>query len=320
MPASKTVDVTTITNRLRAAIDQGEVPGVGLVVRKHGATLYEQAFGDQQVDSARLLASATKLASTTAVMSCVDDGLIDLDERIAHYLPEFVDGKGGITTRRLLSQTHGLPFGHPSIPAPLQDNGLTLADSVRQIARDLTLEVPPGTRFAYMPAASYHIAGRIAEVVTGKTWNELFDERVSSPLHMTSTMYGDMPNPRIGGGAQTTLTDYANLLQMHIDDGVFEGRRVLSAASAREMRSNQVGALVVTGTTNKPEAGYGLTWWFDVVEDGRPVQFSVGGAWGAIPWLNHNLGYIAFLLVQNRLDAAVAIYDDLLPLIAELVS
>lgn len=303
-------------DRLDRILDSAAVPGAGLIVRKDGRTLYEHATGDQDVHAVRLLASATKLASATTVMTLVDDGLIDLDRRIADYLPEFQDEKGELTVRRLLSQTHGLPFTHPSIPAPQRDNGMTLGESVTQIARDVAFEWPPGTRHAYMPAVSYHIAGRIAEVVSGKAWNDLFDERVRGPLDMTSTTYGPTPNPRIGGGAASCLRDYANLLEMHLAGG----GSVLSRESVKELQRNQVGEFTVTGTQAKRECGYGLMWWFDVAREGVAVQVSCAGAWGAIPWLNVDRHYVAFLLIQKTLADGVAIYDEVLPLVDELAT
>ncbi len=305
---------------LRAAVNDCRVPGVGLIVRKDGVDLHRSAHGDQQPDTPKLLASATKLASATAIMALVDEGLIGLDEPVRTYLPEFSDEKGGLTMRHLLAQTHGLPFGHPSIPHPQQDNGMTLATSVAAIAADVQLEVPIGSRFRYQPAAAYHIAGRVAEVAADQPWADLFAARVTKPLRMDDTSYGETRNPRIGGGAASTLDDYANLLQMHLDDGVFEGERVLSQASVREMRRNQVGSFGVTGTPAKPEVGYGLTWWFDKLDDGVPVQFCVGGGFGAIPWINEPRAYVAFLLVQKRLSDAVPIYDAILADVDALVA
>jgi CubicO group peptidase (beta-lactamase class C family) len=292
------------------------VEAAGLVIVKDGSTIFREAFGKYTVESADLLWSATKLASATAMMSVIDDGLARLDDPISRHLPAFTGVKGGITIRQLLAQTHGLPADHPTIAAPLRDNNLTLAESVDQIARDLEPEYAPGSRHRYAPAASYAILGRIAEVVTGQAWEELFAERVGTPLAMKTFTYGETRNPRIGGGAACALDDYANLLQMHLEGGLFGGRRVLSEASVLEMRRDQLHGVPFTSAVQKREYGYGLTWWFDEVDaQGEAIQLSVPGGLGAIPWINVQRRYAAFLLIRKTLAASVAVYESILPLI-----
>ena len=159
-------DFSAVSLRLKKAVDNGELPGVGLIIVNRDSILYKEAFGTSTVNSALLIASATKLASALVMMTLVDEGRIALDDSIAKYLPQFVDAKGAITIRQLLSQTHGLPANHPAIPFPGTDNGLTLAQAVDLIARDIVPVRSSGTAFEYAPAVSYHILGRIAEVVT----------------------------------------------------------------------------------------------------------------------------------------------------------
>lgn len=55
-----------IERMLRSEVEEGRVPGVGLIVRKNGVDLFRAAYGNQTVETPRLLASATKLASATA--------------------------------------------------------------------------------------------------------------------------------------------------------------------------------------------------------------------------------------------------------------
>jgi CubicO group peptidase (beta-lactamase class C family) len=287
---------------------------VGLLLTRDGHSLYKRAFGVDTVATAHLLGSATKLASATTLMTLVDDGLVGLDDSIGRFLPFFPSAEGAVTVRRLLSQTHGLPFGHPSIPNPLEDSGITLAESVEQIARDCRLLYPPGTRHHYQPAASYHILGRIAEVVTDRSWAELFQERVAGPLEMTTFTYGDTPNPRIGGGAACALQDYGNMLEMHLAAGVFRGRRVLSQWAVAEMQRDQLNGVAFTPPNHRAACGYGLAWWHDSVDaTGEPVEISVPGVFGAIPWINRRLNYGGFLLVRRHIAKSAPLFVDLVP-------
>ncbi len=314
-PAPGTVDFSAVSACLETAVEAGALPAVGLSIIDEGGVLYRSAFGTT-VDTAELIASATKLASATAIMSLVDDGLVALDDTVAQHLPYFEDAKGDITIRQLLSQQHGLPANHRSIPPPGGDNRFTLAEAVELIAEEVTPVRSPGTAVEYAPAVSYHILGRIAEVVTGQSWSELFEARVAGPLDMGHTTYGATDNPRIGGGIATSLEDYEHLLQMHLRGGAYGDVQVLSAASVTEMQVDATNGLPFLRDPNaaKPEIGYGLTWWVDAADaDGTATQLSVPGAYGAIPWINLPDGYAAFLLTKDTLAHAVPVWETILP-------
>ncbi|MGH9847673.1 MAG: serine hydrolase [Blastocatellia bacterium] len=209
-------DFSEIDRRLKETIDTGVFEGIGLLLCTSDKTLYKKAFGADTTETTHLLASATKLASATTVMTLVHDKLIKLDDPIKKYLPQFGPVRGKITIRQLLAQTHGMAAGHPSIPAPQQDNGITLEESVNQIAKDDSVQFPTGSKQEYQPAVSYHIMGRIAEVVTRQDWATLFEKRVAGPLEMKTFSYGKTKNPRIGGGAKCALQDYGNEEQSFI--------------------------------------------------------------------------------------------------------
>ncbi len=315
-------DFSEIERRLKETIDQGVFTGIGLLLCTSRKTLYKAAFGADTTETTHLLASATKLASSTTLMTLVDDKLIELDQPINKYLPKFGAVRGSITIRQLLAQTHGMPALHPCIPAPQQDNGMTLDECVNEIARDDSVRYTPGSKQEYQPAISYHIMGRIAEVVTRHDWATLFEERVAGPLEMKTFSYGQTKNPRIGGGARCALQDYGNMLQMHLAGGVFKGRRVLSGALVAEMQKDQSrGAPFTPGRGARQQYGYGLTWWFDLLDERRQaIQFSVGGAYGAIPWLNRKARYGGFLLVEKRLPEAWKLYSELFPIINDEIS
>ncbi|SEF16095.1 serine hydrolase domain-containing protein [Jiangella alba] len=122
--------------------------------------------------------SSTKGAATLLVALLTQEGVLDLDEPVATRWPEFaVAGKAGITLRDVLSHRSGV-IG--------VDGGLTaseLADD-QVIAARLAGQRPywrPGTACGYGGFVSFAIVGEVVRRATGRSLQELFEERVRAP-------------------------------------------------------------------------------------------------------------------------------------------
>lgn len=147
------------------------------------------------------IASMSKPVVGVAVMILVDEGKLDLDKPIEHYLPEFnnqwlIAEQDGdhmllkknptrITLRHLMSHTSGLPFTSV-IEQPTLDQ-LRLKDTVRGYSM-IPLKTEPGTKYSYSNAG-VNTAGRIIEVVSGMSFEAFLDKRIFEPLGMTDTTF-----------------------------------------------------------------------------------------------------------------------------------
>src|ERR1039458_4822873 len=146
----------------------------------------------------------------------------------------------------MLSHTSGYPPYQPK-DKPV-DKYETLFESVEHLLAQRE-GYQPGERFDYGGLAM-QVAGRMVEVATGKDWETLFQDRIAKPCQMTNTHFvpvdqGGGHSPMLGGGARSNLRDYANFLAMIFNNGMFNGKKVLSANAVREMQADQVrGALV----------------------------------------------------------------------------
>ncbi|MEQ8845891.1 MAG: serine hydrolase domain-containing protein [Phycisphaerales bacterium] len=243
----------------------------------------ESFYGTYDATTSIPIASATKLLSAVVVMTCVERDGLDLDAPVSTYLPEFTGLKGTITVRQMFSHTSGLPGQSPIIG--LTD--ITLEEAVRRIADEVPLAADPGTRFCY-GGVSMHVAGRVCEVVSGIDWDTLFAQRVAVPLGMTGTDYdglAETTNPRIAGGAQSTLRDYARVVRMLVDGGVYRGERILEHASVDAMFTDQTADLpIVCAPPTVGDRRYGLGVWVLDRADGTSVIDSPG-AFGWTPWV-----------------------------------
>lgn len=161
------------------------------------------------------------------------------------------------------------------------------------------------------------VAGAVAEVVGETGWASLFDNRIAVPLGMTNTDYlgvGTASNPRIAGGAQTSIDNLSRYLQMLGNHGEYNGLQVLSAAAVEEMLTDQTGAATLASKPNAIGAfqGYGIGNWIERRDaNGKPMEFTSPGVFGTTPWLNINQGYYGIFLVDSNLGSFDGFTDDI---------
>ncbi len=190
------------------------VPGVVAMVTDRDANVYEGARGVRDMgketamttDTVFAIFSTTKAIGGTAVMQCVEEGLLDLDAPAKDYAPaigklqvlEGFDGAGDpqlrapksdITTRQLMLHTAG--FGYDFF----NENYLKMAEEHGQpsvvTGTMASLKTPllfdPGDRWEY--GTNIDWAGQVVEGIRGKRLSEVLAERVFAPLGITDMAF-----------------------------------------------------------------------------------------------------------------------------------
>ncbi len=199
------IPLEKIEKRITEFMDEGDIPGLSLVIVREGQPDVIKGFGYADLEKKRPVTPATyfELCSTSkaftalAAMKCEADGLIDLDAPASKYLPWFYATYKGekqeITLRQFLHQTSGLPF--KSIARiPEDDDAGSLEQATRNLA-GIELEHKPGTAFIYA-TANYDIIGAIIEKVTGMSYEDYMRKNILDPIGLTGTLVGvDKKNP-----------------------------------------------------------------------------------------------------------------------------
>lgn len=288
--------------RLDSIIYQGlEKTGpLGLVIFDNQHFIYLNNYGGEEgqnfLNTISAVGSGTKWLTAATILTLVDDGLLDLDDKISEYIPRFVGPKGKVTIRQLLSHTSGLQANSLFI----NDTTISFEKSINKVAKSTKLKTKPGLVFTY-GAVSFEIAGRIAEVVTGKEWSTIFYERIAKPCNMGNTFYNNRSPRYVSDGLETTAADYANFLMMLLNDGFFKARRVLSSKAIGEMLKDHTSKLPIGNTPYDFKSAqnsnyYGLGVWIDEIDPkrGHSVEVSSPGATGFTPLINlcQNTGMI----------------------------
>ncbi|WP_158568839.1 serine hydrolase domain-containing protein [Chitinophaga silvisoli] len=291
--------------------------GVAVLVTQNGKVIYKKESG-LGVDDKRLVASCSKWLSGAVIMSLVDEGKLSLTDTIGKFLPIFSQyHKGNITIRQLFSHTSGFPGNSPGRYE--SSAFMTLESAVDSIAVYTDMINPPGTKFNY-GGVSMQVAGRIAEMVSGKSWQALFNEKIGKPCDMNANyIIMSFRNPMIAGGVRTSATDYIHFLEMIVNKGVYKNKRVLSEAAIATMLQDQTNGAAIENTPyprnpfspqpDKP-VRYGIGNWIDVVSpDGKILETSSPGAFGTHPWQDevHHVAGIIFTRTELKKSALVSL-------------
>ncbi|GLU52589.1 serine hydrolase domain-containing protein [Dyadobacter frigoris] len=278
---------------------------VVVLVSQNGKLIYHKAIGLDST-SVKPIASASKWLSAAVIMSLVDDHKISPDDTVGKFLPIFTaNKKGNITIRQLFSHTAG--FDGDSKQGYEYQRDITLAAAVDSIALYVPLVFSPGSAFSY-GSSGMHIGGRIAELVSGKSWQDLFNEKIGYPCQM-NVRYGSASNPIIAGGANTSAADYLKFLEMIVNKGTYAGKRVLSENALAVMLSDQTNGAVIKATpyaTNpfspylNSSIRYGMGNWLDVVDvNGHVFESSSPGLFGTHPWQDSKNKIAGIILTQT---------------------
>ncbi len=329
-----------IAGLVRAAIADHQLPGAVVLIGRGDAVVYARAFGQRAVlpapepmtvDTIFDLASLTKVvATTTSVMTLVEEGRIRLSDPVSKFIPEFARyGKAAITIRHLMTHVSGL---RPDLELDAEFSGEK--EAIRRAIEEVPV-APPGERFIYSDI-NFLLLGDIVERVSGERLDRYAAAHIFGPLGMKDTTFLPRPSlvPRIapterclplawpckndapflrgvvhdptarrmGGvaghaGLFSTAADLSRFCRMLVGGGRLGTTRILSAASVARMTS--------PATPMGMSEVRGLGWDIDsVYSSNRGELFPLGsyghtGFTGTSLWLDpHTKSYVIFL--SNR--------------------
>jgi CubicO group peptidase (beta-lactamase class C family) len=334
----------------------------------------------------RLYSNTKPITGVAATILC-EESLLNLNDPVSRYIPAFKNpqvatwGVAGrkplapnlsifapaqreITIRDCLANTTGLAT--PFTASPLikirfkkfvDESGWDIRESIDTPPRKsyhervaaharIPLSFEPGTEYTYH--LGYPIIGVIIEIITGKTLEEFYQERIFKPLGMKDTSFylekskikrfsssykpkykngkwgmaifdkaetsEKVTGPKIHfgaggdlGGLLSTVSDYARFAQMLLNNGEFNGTRILSLKSVELMTSDQTGGV---GTDLGQGILFGLG--LEVYGNGNkypvlrtPGSYGKGGACGTIYFADPKEKLLGICFTQKMISNAV---------------
>ncbi len=310
-------DLDKILKENKRAIG-GFSKGFSLTLIKDGKVIYNYENSNYSANRVVPVASASKWLSAGVIMALVDEGKLSLDDQVKKYLPEFTGDKGEATVRQLFSHTAGFAGRDVKIKT-LNNRHQSFQDNVMEIAK-IKMDSKPGSQFSY-GGISMQIAGRMAEIASGKTWDQLFYEKIARPLGITQISYTastSASNPRIAGGAKANASDYLKYLEMIFNKGMYRGKRVLTEKAVNSMLADQTNGVPIAFSpytqykallNSTADARYGMGCWRQVTDnkDNLP-EISSPGAFGFTPWIDYKNGYYAVISTRGTFKRVMPVY------------
>ncbi|MDA1137955.1 MAG: serine hydrolase [Planctomycetota bacterium] len=326
---------------LESFVTSGQFTGACIKIGRNLRSLPPAAFGRMRLDDAGakvhpdtifLIASPTKPLTCIAIAMLLERGLLTLDQRADHFLPELTEDKKDIRLIHLLTHTSGLPDMLPN-NAELRAAHASL-DSFLEGIYKVPLEFPTGTRVQYQSMGIMLLA-EIARRVSGMSLQDFLADEVFSPLGMKDSFLGRrdedparisdvrLPDSAVGldwnwnseywhklgvpwGGMFSNVGDYCRLLQMMLNGGELEGARILSPATADLMIRNHLPSLPALPDPERRGNSWGLGWmkprvgWSSYFGDLLSTRaFGHGGASGTSVWADPATGLFCSIFTNQ---------------------
>ena len=204
-----------------------------------------------------------------------------------------------------------------------------LGDNMKALGK-LPLVHQPGERFTY--GLNVDVLGYFVEVISGESLDKFFHKHIFDPLGMNDT-YFYLPSTKAdrlvkvitednnhhlsnltsefvnyplttgtyysgGAGLSSTIKDYATFLQMLLNGGEYNGKRLLARRTVELMTSNQIGNLSVG--RDKFGLGFQVTTEYGQARLGvSEGSFSWGGYFGTTYWADPKEHLVCLLFMQQ---------------------
>ena len=255
------------------AMADWKVPGLAVAIVRGDSVIYAKGYGVRKVGTTDAvndrtlfeIGSSSKSFTATLVAMMVTDGKMRWDDRIALYLPNLrlqdPVANAELTVRDVLTHRGGLSRGDFA----WMGAGIPRDEVLRRVRF-----IKPGatfrTRFIYQNFM-FLAGGEAAAKAAGTTWDDLIQNRIFTPLGMTSslpvlrhpeqvanlatphlvwrdTVYAkghmDMDDIAPAGSIISNARDMGQWLRFHLNDGMYGGKRLVSSAALRETHTPQM--------------------------------------------------------------------------------
>ncbi len=332
-----------LDTEIEQALEDFNVPGLGIAVVAGGEVVYTRGFGHRDIDedlpmtpdTLFAIGSTTKAMTNAVLGMLADGGDFDWDEPVRTYLPAFAVEdpavSNRITARDMVTHRTGMPR-HDLLW--YNNNDITRAELVDRLEH-LELTADLRQRFQYNNLM-YLTAGFLTEQLTGTSWEDAVRTRLFEPLGMERTNFvvaesqadPDHARPyrdndgeleeipfrsieRIGpaGAVNSSVNEMARWLQFNLDRGRHEGEQLIEASTLTDLHSAQITVPSAGSGGSTVPVGYAMGWFVNVYEGHRMLTHGGGidGFTTSVMFFpDDDLGVVTFTNTSSSLGNLVA--------------
>jgi CubicO group peptidase (beta-lactamase class C family) len=198
-------------------------PGAAAIVVKDGQVIFRKGYGMAHLelgvanapDHIFRIGSITKQFTAVSILMLMEQGKLALTDEITKFLPDYptqtlAQGRK-ITIEHLLTHTSGIVSytGLPEWRVQWRKD-LTMAELI-DLFKNKPMEFAPGESYKYNNSA-FVLLGAIIEKVSGMKYGEFVEQKIFTPLGMTSSFYDNTQRiiPRRAAGYDRNGANYVN--------------------------------------------------------------------------------------------------------------
>jgi CubicO group peptidase (beta-lactamase class C family) len=258
-PVEQHVDPAGILGFLDALEARPDIELHSLMLVRHGHVVAEGWWRPYSAERPHLLYSLSKSFTSTAAAFAAAEGLLDLDDTVVSYFPEFdadITDAGSRSIR--IRHVAAMASGHD-----LETWGRALQQDPREPVRGFLLippDRPPGTVFAYNQPCTYSLAS-IIQKQAGMPLTRYLRPRLFDPLGIGEVGWQSFPPGRERGytGLHARTEDVAKLGQLYLQRGCWDGSQLISENWVAEATSERID----NSNQANPDwrQGYGFQFW-----------------------------------------------------------
>ena len=211
-----------------------------VLIARHGKIVCSASFGAQDIGVWKHTFSACKSIVSLAIGMLVDDGICSLQEKIGDLFPKEIGTLAKLKLKELciedlLTMRATLQFA--------EVDSMTTTEWIHGFLTSVT-KGEIGKTFKYNSINTYLLAAIVVRK-TGKSLSEFLDERLFSPLGIVNYYWDKSPeNIEKGGwGLYLLPSDLLKIVHMVLENGVYDGKQILSAEYAAKATAKHVDIL-----------------------------------------------------------------------------
>lgn len=182
-----------IDSFLLEQIREFHIPALSVAIIENGKTVLMKSYGTANLEygipntdsTAFQLASATKLVAATALMTLVQDGKLNLDQSVGHYLRNLPASWKDMKVMDLVAHQSGIV---DLLGMKYHFNSVQQALDTAQVK---PLDFEPGTKTVYA-GGDYAVVMKLVEEISGMEFQEFLRKNLLDKLDMKHTAYNNM--------------------------------------------------------------------------------------------------------------------------------